>query len=672
MSKSKRSRMSNQKKSKKKQSLTGILHLSGQGYGSINTELGEYPVFPEDLRGAMDRDEVKVYIKHGRTRDKAVVIGILNRAAQVIMGIYRDFDGIGMIEPLDNRMTYDFYVYPDKALMRRLKVQEGDIVVAQILDYPYKRTPGSVKLLENKGPSEDFDLAIEQAIEQSGVRVHFPEEVIETANALECEVDQALAYDETRRDLRDKLCFTIDPIDAKDFDDAVFAKEREDGTFDLDVYIADVSHYVHWKDCIDKEAQMRTCSAYLVDRVIPMLPEKLCNEICSLRPLEDRLAMGVHMRLSSRGKVLDYDVFSCAIRSAARLDYGSVDKYLTGEITADQLDVMHGKAQEVAASILALQKIAHLRLAIQRKRGSLEFETKETHVVLDDQKRPVDVIVRQTTEATSLVEQAMLLANECVANRLATRDIPAAYRVHEAPDPEALTRALPVLWEFDLIDNEDKLRLSMGDPFAIQDILARAKGTDGEYIINQILLRCQSRAVYKPMNEGHFALGAPMYCHFTSPIRRYPDVIVHRKLKSLAAGTLKTNKQEKINKRLNEICMECSTQERVADKLGYTTHAIKMAEMFEDKIGERFSAIISGVTSFGFFVTLDDTFADGLVPIRTLPDDWYEFDEERMLLHGVDKDITWRLGQRVVVELRQVDIVLGKMDFVVVPTIDQM
>ncbi len=672
MGKSKHSRFNDRKKGKKRQTLTGILHLTGQGYGSINTELGEYPVFPEDLRGAMDRDEVKVFIKRGRTRDKAVVIDIVNRAAQVIMGIYRDIEGIGMIEPLDNRLTYDFYVYPDKTTLKRLKVHDGDIVISQIMDYPYKRTPGSVKLLENKGPSADFDLAIEQAIEQAGVRVHFPEEVIAAANALECEVDQALAYDDTRRDLRDKLCFTIDPIDAKDFDDAVFARELEDGSYELDVYIADVSHYVHWKDAVDKEAQMRTCSAYLVDRVIPMLPEKLCNEICSLRPLEDRLAMGVHMHLSNRGKVLDYDVFSCAIRSACRLDYGSVDKFLEGEIKASDLDAKHGKAQEVAASILALQKIAHLRLAIQKKRGSLEFETKETHVLLDEDKRPVDVIVRQTTEATSLVEQAMLLANECVANRLASRDIPAAYRVHEAPDQEALMKALPVLWEFDLIDNEDKLKLSMGDPFAIQDILARAKGTDGEYIINQILLRCQSRAVYKPMNEGHFALGAPMYCHFTSPIRRYPDVIVHRKLKSLAAGTLKTNKQEKINKRLTEICMECSTQERVADKLGYTTHAIKMAEMYEDKIGERFSAVISGVTSFGFFVTLDDTFADGLVPIRTLPDDWYEFDEERMLLHGVDKDITWRLGQRVVVELKQVDVVLGKMDFVVVPTIDQM
>ncbi len=672
MGKVKRSRSKDQKKKKKHQSLTGILHLTGQGYGSINTELGEYPVFPEDLRGAMDRDEVKVYIKRGRTRDKAVVIDVVNRAAQVIMGIYRDIEGIGMIDPLDNRMTYDFYVYPQKELLRRLNVKDGDIVVAQIMDYPYKRTPGSVKLLENKGPAEDFDLAIEQAIEQAGIRVHFPEEVVESANALECEVDQALAYDETRRDLRDKLCFTIDPIDAKDFDDAVCAQELEDGSFKLDVYIADVSHYVHWKDVVDKEAQMRTCSAYLVDRVIPMLPEKLCNDICSLRPLEDRLAMGVSIHLSSRGKIINYDVFSCAIRSAARLDYGSVDKFLTGEITASELNVKHGKDQEVAQAILALQKIAHHRIRIQKRRGSLEFETKETHVLLDEQKRPVDVIVRQTTEATSLVEQAMLLANECVARTLASRDIPAAYRVHEAPDPDALVRALPVLFEFDLIDNEDKIRLGMGDPFAIQDILERAKGTDAEYIINQILLRCQSRAVYKPMNEGHFALGAPMYCHFTSPIRRYPDVIVHRKLKSLAAGTLKTNKQEKINKRLSEICLECSTQERVADKLGYTTHGIKMAEMYEDKVGERFSAIISGVASFGFFVTLDDTFADGLVPIRTLPDDWYEFDEERMLLHGVEKNITWRLGQRVVVELRRVDVVLGKMDFVVVPTIDQM
>ncbi len=672
MGKTKHSRFHDRKKGKKRQTLTGILHLTGQGYGSINTDLGEYTVYPEDLRGAMDRDEVKVIIKHGRTRDKAVVVDIVNRAAQVIMGIYRNIEGIGMIEPFDNRLTYDFYVNPDKATLKNLQVHEGDIVIAQILDYPYRKTPGRVKLLENKGPAENFDHAIEQAIEQAGIRVHFPEEVIEAANKLECEVDQALAYDETRRDLRDRICFTIDPIDAKDFDDAVFARQLDDGSYELDVYIADVSHYVHWKDPIDKEAQMRTCSAYLVDRVIPMLPEKLCNEICSLRPHEDRLAMGVSIHLSSHGKVLDYDVFSCAIRSSGRLDYGSVDKFLSGEIEASDLDITEGKAQEVAASILVLQKIAHLRLAIQKRRGSLEFETKETHVLLDEDKHPVDVIVRQTTEATSLVEQAMLLANECVANRLATRDIPAAYRVHEAPDQEALMKALPVLYEFDLIDNEDKLKLSMGDPFAIQDILARAKGTDGEYIINQILLRCQSRAVYKPMNEGHFALGAPMYCHFTSPIRRYPDVIVHRKLKSLAAGTLNTNKQEKINKRLTEICLECSTQERVADKLGYTTHAIKMAEMYENKIGERFSAVISGVTSFGFFVTLDDTFADGLVPIRTLPDDWYEFDEERMLLHGVDKNITWRLGQRVVVELKQVDVVLGKMDFVVVPTIDQM
>jgi len=641
----------------------GTLVVTGPNTASIRTEHGTFPVARNGIREGMSGDVVQASVVHlegGQSR--AYVRSVLERATTSFLGRYERLDPLGAVTPLDARIKRDFFVLPKDTSPERLGVSDGDVVSVRILEYPTRKSAGVVTIDRRIGSATELDLNVETVIASHGLRIDFPDAALAEAAALVLDVDAALAADVNRRDLRDVCCCTVDPTDARDFDDAVGARRTDDGGFEVDVHIADVSHYVRWDSSIDNEAKLRTCSVYLVDRVLPMLPERLCNDLCSLRPGEDRLCVSVRMRLDAAGNVVAAEAMESAINSSARLDYGTVDRLLAGEVTAGELPCVR-RNDEVAASLALLDEVAVLRQGLRRERGAVDFETVESKVALDEDGRPTGVTVRRKTHATSLIEEAMLLANEAVAKLLADADVASAYRVHEQPSPDDLKLVAPVLAEFDLVRADETAALVAGDPKALQAVLARARTARGGLMASALLLRAQKRAVYAPANEGHYALGAPAYCHFTSPIRRYPDVIVHRTLKERlgVAGFADECKRQAAD--LDQLCRTCSEQERVADKADRESQAVKMAELFQSKIGEKFSGVVCGVERYGLFVMLDETCAEGMVPVRALGDEWFAYDAERLMLTGEETGTVYHLGKQVAVEVTAADPTRGQITF---------
>mgnify|MGYP004487210535 CR=1 FL=1 len=579
----------------------GTLRVLRPGHAFVDTQEGTFEVARRGLREGMNGDVVRVSLVGGG-QPQAYVQSVMQRNVATFLGTYGVAEPLGAVVPLDERIRRDFFVLPQDDSAERLGVAEGDVVVARILTYPARREAGVVTLDRRVGSGSELDLDVEAVVASYDLPVAFPPPALEQAEAIRANVDDALSRQPWRRDLRDLLCVTVDPADARDFDDAVSCRRLEDGGYELGVHIADVSHYVGWGTSVDLEARQRTCSVYLADRVIPMLPERLCNDVCSLRPGEDRLAMSVFVRLTPAGEVTSHRECASAIRSKARL-------------------------------------------------GSVDFETSESKVTLDEHGRPTGVCIRSRTRATSLVEEAMLLANECVAERLWRDGAPAAFRVHEPPMPDALLATLPVLGELGLARGADADLVAAGDQFAIQAVLRRVHGTPAAALVNALLLRAQARATYMPDNRGHYALAARAYCHFTSPIRRYPDVIVHRALKlSLGHGDSPRVRAEQ-DRELAQLCRTCSDRERVADSAARASQRVKLAELYAGRVGEVVSGVVSGCERFGMFVTLDETLAEGLVPVRAMGEEWFSFDEARLSLRGESTGRVWRPGMRVAVRV---------------------
>ena len=644
------------KPAKPRATVQGTVHVSHGGQASLETAEGQFRIAPRGLREAMHGDEVQASLTTGTGGERlAVVQSVVARAITTYLGRYEDAGQLGVVVPLDARVSHDLFVLPEDESARRLGVRPGDVVSARIVEYPARRSAGVVTVERRVGSPDDLDIAIEQVIASHGLATEFPPSALDQAQSITVDADAELALNPRRRDLRDLLCVTVDPQDARDFDDAVGARELPGGGFELWVHIADVTHYVGWDTPIDNEAKRRTCSVYLADRVIPMLPERLCNDACSLRPGEDRLAMSVRATLDGRGRVTKAKAMRSAIRSRARLSYDEVDALLE-KGRAD------GISAEVAEALVVLDRIRDLREKVRYQRGAIDFETVETRVELDDAGRPTGVTVRRRTRATGLIEEAMLVANECVAKLLADSSVVSAYRVHESPAPEALKATMLPLREMGVLSQDDAVGLVAGEPEAIRSVLEAAKGTPAEAMANALLLRAQKRAVYLPQNLGHYALGATAYCHFTSPIRRYPDMVVHRSLKALLDGTLGSREQATVAARLPQLCATCSEMERTADSAARASQRVKLSELYASRVGERFSGVVSGCASYGLFVMLDDTCAEGMVPVRALGHEWYSYDEARMTLTGEESGEVWGLGRRIAVEVTGVDVMRGRID----------
>ena len=654
----------------------------------VETAEGVYRLGSRSMREAMPGDRVYVSLHRGKGgARRAVVEHVIDRAVAAIVGVFEPAGPLGAVRPLDTRIKQDFFVLPADDSPRRLGVEPGDIVSARIVDYPSRTESGVVTLERRIGDANEPSLGIECVMARYGLVDGYPQAAVDEAASLAVDVEGALA-DPLRRDIRDRFAITIDPVDARDFDDAISVARTVRGGWMLGVHIADVSHYVDWGSAIDLEARRRSTSVYLADRVLPMLPERLCNDLCSLRPDEDRLAFTVDIELDAQGRVRMYEPYPSVIRSRVRMDYGTADVLLReGEPDGATLDAAaRGRAElaveaarangvDLCAFLRNADALARARREIRRKRGSIDFDTPEVHVLLDEAGMPVDIVTRERTAATSLVEEAMLLANECVAEFLADRDLVSAYRVHEEPSPDSLASAAKTLTELGAVEGGLAAGIMLGDPRAINAAVEDAAGTAFAPQVNALLLRAQQRAVYKSHNEGHYALGARAYCHFTSPIRRYPDLIAHRVLK-VALAKHELGKKEALVRapRLTgkgpqaleaicpQLCRQASDNERAADAAANASQKVKVAQLYASRIGERDTGTVSWISDLGAFVRLDATGAEGLVRMNALGAEWWDFDDVRLTLTGESTGTRVGLGCRVVVEVASVNVLRGHLD----------
>lgn len=667
--------------------LTGTVRVY-DARAEVETAEGVYRLGSRSMREAMPGDRVYVSLHRGKGgARRAVVEHVIDRAVAAIVGVFEPAGPLGAVRPLDARIKQDFFVLPADDSPRRLGVEPGDIVSARIVDYPSRTESGVVTLERRIGDANEPSLGIECVMARYGLVDGYPQAAVDEAASLAVDVEGALA-DPLRRDIRDRFAITIDPVDARDFDDAISVARTVRGGWMLGVHIADVSHYVDWESAIDLEARRRLTSVYLADRVLPMLPERLCNDLCSLRPDEDRLAFTVDIELDAQGRVRTYEPYPSVIRSRVRMDYGAADALLReGEPDGAALDAAaRGRAElaveaarangvDLRAFLRNADALARVRREIRRKRGSIDFDTPEVHVLLDEAGMPVDIVTRERTAATSLVEEAMLLANECVAEFLADRDLVSAYRVHEDPSPDSLASAAKTLTELGAVEGGLAAGIMLGDPRAINAAVEDVAGTAFAPQVNALLLRAQQRAVYKSHNEGHYALGARAYCHFTSPIRRYPDLIAHRVLK-VALAKHELGKKEALIRapRLTgkgpqaleaicpRLCRQASDNERAADAAANASQKVKVAQLYASRIGERDTGTVSWISDLGAFVRLDATGAEGLVRMNALGAEWWDFDDVRLTLTGESTGTRVGLGCRVVVEVASVNVLRGHLD----------
>ena len=654
----------------------------------VETAEGAYRLGSRSMREAMPGDRVYVSLHRGRGgARRAVVEHVIERATAAIVGVFEPAGPLGAVRPLDARIKQDFFVLPSDGSPARLGVVPGDIVSARIVDYPSRTESGVVTLERRIGDANEPSLGIECIMARYGLVDGYPRAAIDEAERLSVDVEAALS-DPLRRDIRDRFAITIDPVDARDFDDAISVARTVRGGWMLGVHIADVSHYVDWESAIDLEARRRSTSVYLADRVLPMLPERLCNDLCSLRPEEDRLAFTVDIELDAQGRVRAYEAYPSVIRSRVRMDYGAADTLLReGESDGAALDAAAcGRAEaaveaarangvDLRAFLRNADALARARREIRRKRGSIDFDAPEVHVLLDEAGMPVDIVTRERTAATSLVEEAMLLANECVAEFLSDRDLVSAYRVHEDPSPDSLASAAKTLTELGAVEGGLAAGIMLGDPRAINAAVEDAAGTPFAPQVNALLLRAQQRAVYKSRNEGHYALGARAYCHFTSPIRRYPDLIAHRVLK-LALAKRELGKKEALARAPRftgkgpqaleaicpQLCRQASDNERAADAAANASQKVKVAQFYAGRIGERDTGTVSWISDLGAFVRLDATGAEGLIRMNALGTEWWDFDDVRLTLTGDSTGMRVGLGCRVVVEVASVNVLRGHVD----------
>ncbi len=614
--------------------------MTRHGYGFVSSPEGDYFVGQREAAGAMHGDTVAIRPearRKGQGRSGSVV-KVVERANTTVVGRFARHGAIGVVVPSDRRLRTEVFV-PRTGIG---EARSGDYVVVRLTAYPTRKDPAQGIVEEVIGHEGEPGLEIEIIIREHGLETEFSKDALAEAAAIKLDVAEALAIDSQRRDIRDRFTFTIDPVDARDFDDAI-SIEREGALVKLGVHIADVSHYVRWDSAIDVEARRRATSVYLVDRVLPMLPEKLSNDICSLNPGVDRLSFSADIWLDDDAVVQKYELYPSVMHSDRRFDYDRVQRMLDGE--EPYPDPESERALREFARIAA--RIAQRRIA----RGGLDFETVEAKVLLAEDGTPSEVVLRERTQATNMIEEAMILANEVVARHMRDAKAPMVYRIHEDPDPDALERIAVVLKEFDYPVSD----IHGASPATFQRIIKFAHERPEKRLINSLLLRALERARYVDFLGGHFGLASEAYTHFTSPIRRYPDLIVHRLLRAQLAGALETDPDASgMAPELSWLAEHSSTMEREAEMAEDESVRFKLCQLMAAHIGEVFEGTITGVTGFGMFVQLENT-AEGLVHVQNMPDDYYVYDAERFMLQGEETGTSYRLGQAL--RVRIIDVI---------------
>lgn len=634
--------------------VAGRFQLTSKGFGFVIPDnKGERPdVFipPRALNGAMNNDRVLARVNtdaHGK-KPEGEILRIIVHANNKVVGIFHQAGDFAFVTPDDKRIGQDIYV------MKRNfgGARDGQKVVVEITEWPKDNRKAEGQISEILGNIGDVGLEILSIIKQNDLPLEFPEEVIEASKKVPKSIKKSELVE--RRDLRNRAIVTIDGEDAKDLDDAVYVEQLDNNEYLLGVYIADVSYYVTEDGILDREAMARGTSVYLVDRVLPMLPERLSNGICSLNAGEDRLCMSCEMHLDAKGKVLSYEIFPGVINVRHRLSYNIVREMLAGDA---ELREKYADILPMIEKMNELRKILHNRRA---RRGSVDFDLPEQKVILDEQLKPVEIVQRIHGDAESLIEEFMLAANETVAQHMYNKHWPFIYRVHDVPAEEKMEQLAKLLTNF----NVKFAPSETVKPKEIQQAVRAMIGRPEERLVNTVALRSMRQAVYQTENIGHFGLAAKFYTHFTSPIRRYPDLIVHRLLRQwMAEPKLKKDQVEPLTDKLDVIAEHSSIRERAAAEAERATVELKKAEYMAGHIGEEFDGVISGVTAFGMFVELANG-VEGLVHISSLVDDYYEFYEERYSLVGTHTGKAYRLGDKVRIEVLQVNISDVAIDFI--------
>jgi len=635
--------------------IVGKLEGHPGGYAFLlpdDPEIDDIYISREDMNGAMHGDRVLVRPKIAAKANSKVegeVIRILQRALKTVVGTVERGKHFSFVVPDDKRIFYDLYVPKDKTI----GAKNGQKVVAKITEWPEKRRNPSGEIVEILGYPDEPGVDVLSIIKKYELPLDFPEKVKRQVQQIP---DEVLREDLVgREDFRHLKTITIDNEDAKDLDDAVSIEKTSDG-YRLGVHIADVSYYVEEKSPLDVEALKRGCSVYLVDRVIPMLPPKLSNGICSLNPRADRLTMSVIIDFDSEANIKGYKITPGVIKTCERMTYTQVNKILEEEDkeTIERFDYL---VEDLHWMKELAEKLSHKRFA----RGSLDFELDEAKVILDENGHPVDVVKEERRISSSIIEEFMIVANEVVAEHIFWLKIPLVYRIHENPDEEKINSLKEFLYNFGYtLKGTQNLK-----PKSLQQILEQVKGKPEQRLINTMLLRSLRQARYSGVNFGHFGLASLYYTHFTAPIRRYPDLVVHRILRKQLQNDIDQKQEKKLVKIVERVAKLSSERERVAEEAERESVDLKIAEYMASRIGETYEAIVSGVTSFGIFVELDNTI-EGLVHVSHMEDDYYHFNEKTMALIGERTGKTFRIGDVVQVKVYNVNIAERHIDFVLV------
>ncbi len=629
--------------------VTGVLELNQAGYGFVilkNSSLGDIFIAARNLGTAFHGDTVEaaLFASKKRKNIEGQIIKVIKRKRDEVVGTLNKSHSFYFIKPDDPKIHRDIYINPDKIG----KAKVGDKVTVGKIVWDRSMINPEGEIVQRLGRSGSFDTDIASIAKEFNLPYKFPKEVLEEAEGIPLKLSAGDI--QKRMDYRKKVVFTIDPVDAKDFDDALSIEKLENGNYEVGIHIADVSNYVPAVSALDKEALRRGNSVYLVGRVIPMLPERLSNNVCSLVPDEDRLTYSVVAELTKRGKLVDYKIGKSVINSKRRFTYEEVQ------------EIIDKGAGDFNDELYQLNSLAQTLRKKRMRTGSIDFFTPEIKFELDESGNPVRIQRKEIKQSNMLVEEFMLLANMVVASRIASPPKgeihPFVYRVHDLPDNEKLQEFARFVKSLGYSFNPNAASKSR----EFQMLMQMVKGTEEEGVINELAIRSMAKAVYSANNIGHYGLGFKYYTHFTSPIRRYADLIVHRMLFNYLE---KKGKERYSYNTLEEISDHISITERNAVDAERLSVKLKQIEYLKAHLGEEFHAIISGITHFGIFVKITDILAEGLIRVRDLEGDFYVYDEKKYSLIGRRTRKQFRLGDKVQVKLVRADLEKSELDFII-------
>lgn len=648
----------------------GVFRANDKGFGFVrldDEEADDVFINSDATKLALDGDRVKVKITAGGNPwngkgPEGQVEEILERGASSIVGEYTP------LEDLQAKIShFAGYVISTNKKFKKYRVyvsenglipQMGDMVKVSLKTYPTEDLPDQMTgaVVEIIGNKNDPGVDIMSIVAEHDIRTEWPEDALEQANAIPDHVTEEERHEAGRRDITDQPAVTIDGDDSKDFDDAVVLWKLDNGNYHLGVHIADVAHYVKEGTPLDREAFARGNSTYLVDRVIPMLPFRLSNGICSLNEGVDRLVLSCDMEITPEGERVSYDIYPAVMRSHGRLTYNKVNQALRADVPDSDLEDKYVKVRPMLKDMAAL----HEALYNQRHaRGAIDFEEPEAKIIVDEKGKPVDIVLHSRGTAEKMIESFMLLANETVAEAYYRKKVPFLYRVHETPEADRITRFFEFCSAFGLNVKADPNDIK---PLDLQKVVTKTLGTPEEAVLQMMMLRSLKQAHYSEDPLGHFGIAAKYYTHFTSPIRRYSDTMAHRMIHAYLEEGMGDEVKEHFKEELPEVADQTSTQERRSIDTERATNDLKMTEYMADQVGNKFEAVISSVTSFGMFVQLENT-VEGLIHISNLKDDYYSYDEKTMTLTGRATHKKYKVGMPIKVVLTNANVEQHQLDF---------